>query len=241
LELDDVVVSKTRLHIALCNGENLWFQADIAAAREIAAVLEAYREKLPRKRKSNVQLRSVAGAEASATGEEGSEESPGLGADAATQGGKENVGGVIGHRAVDSSGGNGDAGDATDNDGTAAFKEQFPVALKDPPSGMMMAATATAATVPAAAASAPAAPAAPAAPSVGLFDDPTPAAAAKKKSGGGGGGGGLFEVRTALCRFCSLCTVSKLLPGSASTRCMCTSLCDDEKHTRPRSPACLMQ
>jgi hypothetical protein len=239
LELDDVVVSKTRLHIALCNGENLWFQADIAAAREIAAVLEAYREKLPRKRKSNVQLRSVAGAEASATGEEGSEESPGLGADAATQGGKENVGGVIGHRAVDSSGGNGDAGDATDNDGTAAFKEQFPVALKDPPSGMMMAATTTAATVPAAAASAPAAPAAPAAPSVGLFDDPTPAAAAKKKSGGGGGGGGLFEVRTALCRFCSLCTVSKLLPGSASTRCMCTSLCDDTKSTRDlaRPPA----
>ena len=232
LELDDVVVSKTRLHIALCNGENLWFQADIAAAREIAAVLEAYREKLPRKRKSNVQLRSVAGAEASATGEEGSEESPGLGADAATQGGKENVGGVIGHRAVDSSGGN---GDADDNDGTAAFKQQFPVALKDPPSGMMMAAAATAGTVPAAAA---AAPAAPAAPSVGLFDDPTPAAA-KKKSGGGGGGGGLFEVRTALCRFCSLCTVSKLLPGSASTRCMCTSLCDDTKSTRDlaRPPA----
>ena len=67
--------------------------------REIGAVLEAYREKLPRKRKSNVQLRSVA-----ATGD---------GADGESEdGGKENTG------AADS---------AEQDDGTAAFKEQFPV------------------------------------------------------------------------------------------------------------------
>ena len=37
LEIDDVTVTKTRLHITLCNGEHLWFQADIAAAQEIGA------------------------------------------------------------------------------------------------------------------------------------------------------------------------------------------------------------
>ena len=75
--------------------------------REIGAVLEAYREKLPRKRKSNVQLRSVATTDGDAVAGESED------------GGKENAG------AADS---------AEQDDGTAAFKEQFPVPLKEPPS-----------------------------------------------------------------------------------------------------------
>ena len=78
--------------------------------REIGAVLEAYREKLPRKRKSNVQLRSVA-----ATGDAADGESEDGGKE------KENT------SAADS---------AEQDDGTAAFKAQFPVPLKEPPSGL---------------------------------------------------------------------------------------------------------
>ena len=76
--------------------------------REIGALLEAYREKLPRKRKSNVQLRSVATSDDGVNGE-------------SEEGEKENTDA---------------AADADQNDGTAAFKQQFPVALKEPPPGM---------------------------------------------------------------------------------------------------------
>ena len=79
------------------------------APREICALLEAYREKIPRKRKSNVhQLRSVGGAA------EGGDDTVDSGGPEEARGGKENS-------AVD--------------DGTAAFKQQFPVALKEPPPG----------------------------------------------------------------------------------------------------------
>jgi hypothetical protein len=117
--------------------------------REIGSVLEAYREKLPRKRKSNVQLRSVATTDGDAVAGESED------------GGKENAG------AADS---------AEQDDGTAAFKEQFPVPLKEPPAGL-----------PSVASIAPESEPARATGGGGLFGAP----ATKKKTGGG-----LFEVRS---------------------------------------------
>lgn len=59
LDIDDVAIDKTSIHISLQTGEQLWFQASIPAAQELGAVLEAYRAKLPRARRSELTLRSV--------------------------------------------------------------------------------------------------------------------------------------------------------------------------------------
>ena len=91
---------------AHCNSLTSW--VPLLRNREIGALLEAYREKLPRKRKSNVQLRSVPTSDDGLHGE-------------SEEGEKENTDA---------------AADADQNDGTAVFKQQFPVALKEPPSGM---------------------------------------------------------------------------------------------------------
>jgi hypothetical protein len=59
LECEDVEVELTRVHIALNNGENLWFQASIAAAQEIATLIQCYRAGIPRKKSNLSQLRTV--------------------------------------------------------------------------------------------------------------------------------------------------------------------------------------
>jgi hypothetical protein len=78
LELDDVEADKTRLHVSLNNGENLWFQGSVSATDEIVALIADYRATIPRKRKTGGKLRTVAvvGADEDSGGEEGSSSSP---------------------------------------------------------------------------------------------------------------------------------------------------------------------
>ena len=62
LDCVEVTQRATQLHVALSNGEHLWFQASIAAAAEFVALFRCYRDvAVPiRKAEGSITLRTVA-------------------------------------------------------------------------------------------------------------------------------------------------------------------------------------
>ena len=47
------------MHVSLSSGEDLWFQASIAAAQEFVSLIECYRASIPRKKTATAELRTV--------------------------------------------------------------------------------------------------------------------------------------------------------------------------------------
>eukprot|EP01051_Picozoa_sp_SAG22_P006555 SAG22_NODE_433_length_10557_cov_6.586728_6_plen_306_part_00 len=68
LDIEDVEVVQTRVHLTIAGGD-LFFQASVAAAAELGELLELYGASIPKKRKKGVTLRTV-----TVAGEAGDEE-----------------------------------------------------------------------------------------------------------------------------------------------------------------------
>ena len=58
-EIQEVSVLKTRTHIELNSGENLFFHSSVEAAAELGSLLEEYGAAVPKKKKGGTKLRTV--------------------------------------------------------------------------------------------------------------------------------------------------------------------------------------